>query len=126
MVAQIRQKAVSLVNDLPLSLLPEAISLLESLSKQTNDLAVIEARENQLIEIIQRQLPSEERQRLDDLRDRNELELLTDAEHQELLAYVDRIERQGNERLEAAIELAQLRKLDLDEVLHTFSRNEDS
>jgi len=121
MVAQIRQKAVSLVNELPLSLLPEAISLLESLSKQTHDVAGIEARENQLIEIIQRQLPAEERHRLDYLRDRNELELLTAAEHQELLVYVDRIERQGNERLEAAIELAQIRQLDLDEVLHEFS-----
>ncbi|MGK7928125.1 MAG: hypothetical protein AB4290_23265 [Spirulina sp.] len=126
MVAQIRQKAVSLVNELPLSLLPEAIALLESLSKKTNDASVVESRERQLVEIIQNKLPPEDRQRLDYLRDRNELEILTEAEHQELLEYVDLLEKQGNERLEAAIELAQMRNMDLDEILNEFSENEEN
>jgi hypothetical protein len=122
MVTQIRQKAVSLVQELPLSLLPEAIALLESLAQPTSDATVLEARENQLIATIQRELSIDDRQRLDDLRDLNELEQLTEAEHQELLGYVDRIEMQGNERLEAAIELARIRQIDLDKVLQTFPK----
>lgn len=86
-----------------------------------NKNAILELREKQLLETIHWQLSPEERQRLNYLRDRSEIEELTETEHQELLQYVDRIEKQGNDRLKAAIELAQIRQVDLDDILNPLT-----
>ena len=59
--------------------------------------------------VIQRQLPPEERQRLDDLRDGLEAETLTDAERVELLELVESVEAIDVERAEALLALAQQR-----------------
>ncbi len=72
-----------------------------------------EASEAALIEIIQHRLTSEEQDRLNYLRSSNESGEITEAEHQELLMYVERVEQQDAERAEALIQLAQLRSCDL-------------
>jgi hypothetical protein len=43
------------------------------------------------------------------LRQQNETEEITETEHQELLIYVELIEKQDAERAEALIQLAQIR-----------------
>ncbi len=80
----------------------------------------LEANETALLEIIQRRLPPEEQQTLAYLRQQNEAEEITDAEHQELLVYIDRVEQQDAERAEALIKLAQLRQVDLKVLIKEF------
>lgn len=79
-----------------------------------------EIRERALLEVIQKRLPLEQRERLNYLRQRNEDEEITEAEHQELLMYVERVEQQDVERLGALIQLAQLRSCDLKIVIDEF------
>lgn len=77
-------------------------------------------KEEALLQIIQRRLPPDDQTRLAYLRQRNETGEITEAEHQELLAYVDRVEHQDAQRAEALIELARLRKVDLKTLLNEF------
>jgi hypothetical protein len=65
------------------------------------------------LQIIQHRLSPEEQDRLAYLRQQNEIGVITDTEHQELLIYIERVEQQDAERAEALIKLAQLRKVDL-------------
>ncbi|MEM7357399.1 MAG: hypothetical protein AAF657_41685 [Acidobacteriota bacterium] len=65
--------------------------------------------EARLLEAINRTLPSAEQLRFDELSARRQAETLTQLEHQELLAMIDRIEQSDVERLGALVELAQLR-----------------
>jgi hypothetical protein len=51
---------------------------------------------------------------------KNAAEEITDAEHQELLVYIDRVEQQDVERAEALIKLAQLRQVDLKILIQEF------
>jgi len=54
------------------------------------------------------------------LRQQNEIGVITDTEHQELLMYVERVEQQDAERAEALIKLAQLRQVDLKVLINEF------
>jgi hypothetical protein len=62
-----------------------------------------------LLQIIQHRLSHEEQDRLAYLRQQNEIGVITNTEHQELLIYVDRVEQQDAERAEALIKLVQIR-----------------
>jgi hypothetical protein len=125
---EIRQRAIALLENLPGASLVKAVEFLESLSHEVlegSKLSQPEAIEAALLEIIQRRLSPEERSRLAQLRQQNEVGVITDAEHQELLIYIERVEQQDAERAEALIELAQIRQVDLkvliDEFLPTYS-----
>jgi hypothetical protein len=108
----IRQRAISLIEQLPQSKLAAVVQLLEVLTEPTSQ-SVANADETYLLEVIQRRLPKAEQARLNELRDRCEWGELTEAEHQELICYEDLVEQHRVERLEALIELAKLRNVDL-------------
>jgi hypothetical protein len=57
------------------------------------------------------------------LRQQNEIGDITEIEHQELLIYVELIEKQDAERAEALIQLAQIRGVDLQVLIHEFLPN---
>ena len=65
-----------------------------------------------LREIIQK-APAIDRNRLNDLRDRNEWETLTPEELEELLQYEELLETYNVDRLQAMIHLAELKNIDL-------------
>jgi hypothetical protein len=120
---EIRQRAIALLEQLPGESLVQAVEFLESLSHAAGgrsnavESAISEAA---LLEIIQRRLSTEEQVRLGYLRQQNETGAITDAEHQELLMYIDRVEQHDTERAEALIKLAQLRQIDLKVLIHEF------
>jgi len=68
-----------------------------------------QANEADLLAVVQHQLPPEQQQRLDELRDRLESETLTDAERTELLDMIERIEAADVKRAEALLALAENR-----------------
>lgn len=108
----IRQKAIALIDQLPQDKLMAVVQLLEFLAEPPQ-LSTVSAQEAQLLEAIENHLPEDEQTRLDTLRDHCEWDELTEAEHQELIGYEDLLEQQRVERLEALIELAKLRNIDL-------------
>ncbi len=65
--------------------------------------------ESRLLEKINQGLPPDLQQRYDELTARRQAETMTPAEHRELLALIDRIERADAERVQALTELAQRR-----------------
>jgi len=65
--------------------------------------------EARLLEKINQGLPPDLQQRYDELTASRQAETMTMAEHQELLALIDRIERADVERVQALTELAQRR-----------------
>ena len=120
---EIRQRAKELVDQLPGESLAEAVEFLEALCReagQGSKVATLKPEEAALLQIIQRRLPEDDQTRLAYLRQQNESGDLTEAEHQELLAYVDRVERQDAERAEALIQLAQFRGVDLKTLVNEF------
>lgn len=107
------QRAIALIDQLPPDKLNIAVTFLERLTQQT--LAVPDnpiANEISLRRIIQLR-PTIDQARLDDLRDRNEWATLTDEEHQELIRYEEQLEQYSVDRLQAMIQLAQLKNIDL-------------
>jgi hypothetical protein len=98
------KRAVTLVEQLPAAKLTIALDFLEQLHQKTD--------ETQLMQVIEKQ-PVPDRQRLDDLRDRCEWGHFTPEEHQELMQYEDAIEQHNVDRLQAMIQLAQLKNIDL-------------
>jgi hypothetical protein len=109
-----RQRAIALLEQLPGESLVQAVEFLESLShaaKERSDAVEPEVSEAALLEIIQCRLSPEDRVRLGYLRQQNETGVITEAEHQELLMYIDRVEQQDAERAAALIKLAQLKVL---------------
>jgi hypothetical protein len=119
----IRQKAIALLEQLPDDQLVQAVKFLEELSYQTSqqgEIASCSLQEDTLLQIIQHRLPSDDQDRLNALRQRNEAGSITDVEHQELLTYVDRVEQQDANRAAALIQLAQLRHADLKTLLNEF------
>ncbi|MBD2424774.1 hypothetical protein [Phormidium sp. FACHB-1136] len=97
----IRQRAMALLDQLPHTKLAAVVQLLEVLAEPISP-------------------PSEshpsgdfDQARLEDLRERCEWCELSEAEHQELIQYEDRLEQDRAERLEALMNLAKLRNLDL-------------
>jgi hypothetical protein len=120
---EIRQRAKNLVDQLPGESLAEAVEFLEALCReagQRSKVATSKPEEAALLQIIQPRLPEDDQTRLAYLRQRNESGDITDAEHQDLLAYVDRVERQDAERAEALIQLAQIRGVDLKTLVNEF------
>lgn len=108
----IRQKAIALIDQLPQDKLMAVVQLLEFLAEPPQQ-STVSAQEAQLLEVIENHLPEDEQTRLNTLRDRCEWDELTEAEHQELIGYEDLLEQQRVERLEALIELAKIRNIDL-------------
>ena len=100
------QRAIALVQKLPPNQLAIALNFLEELSQNNhND-------EMTLREIIQK-APAIDRNRLDDLRDRNEWGTLIPEELEELLQYEELLEAYNVDRLQAMIHLAELKNIDL-------------
>jgi hypothetical protein len=119
----IRQKAITLLQQLPDDQLVQAVEFLEELSHQTlqsGEVASNSPQEDTLLHIIQRRLPLGDQARLDALRQRSEAGNITDVEYQELLMYVDRVEQQDADRAAALIQLAQLRQVDLKTLITKF------
>ena len=110
--SDIRQRAIALLEHLPQNKLEAVVQLLEVLAEPLPQPST-NSEESRLIDIIQRQLPEGEAIRLKELRERCEWGELSEAEHQELIRYEDSLEQYRIERLQALIELAQLRNLDL-------------
>lgn len=107
----IRQKAIALIDLLPPEKLTAVVQLLEFLAEPSGQ--TIASQEATLLQIIQHCLPVEAQKRLVDLRDLCEWGKLTEAEHQELIGYEDLLEQHRVERLEALIQLANLRNINL-------------
>jgi hypothetical protein len=76
-----------------------------------------QATEAVLLDTIWRQLPAEQRQRLNELHDKLEAETLTEAERSELLELVERIEAADVERAEALLALAQKRDVSVRQLM---------
>jgi hypothetical protein len=74
-------------------------------------------REAELLQLINRGLPAEVRQRYDALNDKLHAETITGEEHQELLGLIEQVKQADAERLRSLVELAQLRQLSLDELM---------
>ena len=108
----IRQKAIALIGQLPQDKLMAVVQLLEFLAEPPQQ-STVSTQEAQLLEVIENHLPEDEQTRLNTLRDRSRWGELTEAEHQELIGYEDLLEQQRVERLEALIELAKIRNIDL-------------
>ncbi|MGH9842789.1 MAG: STAS/SEC14 domain-containing protein [Blastocatellia bacterium] len=68
-------------------------------------------KETSLFLRINRGLPQEKQQRYDELRQKREDETLTQAEHAELLQFVEEIETIWADRLQAILALAKLRRI---------------
>lgn len=118
--SDIRQRARELVEQLPGSSLTKAVAFMETLHDDSG--AELEP-EQRLLNQIQQQLSPEDQTRLTYLRQQKESEIITDSEYQELLAFVERVEQQDAERAEALIQLAALRKVDLNVVVGEFLPN---
>ena len=126
---EIRQKALSLLEQLPQQSLNKAVEYLETLAQnaqqETINLTSL-SNETQLIKIIQFHLSSDKQKRLEYLRQQHETGKITEQEHQELLNYVDQIEQEDAKRAEALIQLAQLRQVDLKVIIDEFLPNKAS
>jgi len=124
---EIRKKAIELVEKLPKEMLIEAVELLESLrvkAERLRNLDLQKPEESALLEIIDRRLSPQDRLRLDYLREQNEWGELTEAEYNELLAYVEQVESQDTLRVAALIELAKIRKVNLATLSGEFTSEE--
>ena len=124
---EIKKRAISLVDQLSQEMLEEAVKFLEALSlksarQQQSDSSNPE--EDDLLRIVQRQLPQEEQVRINYLREKNESGEITEAEHGELLKYIEKVEDRDAERAEALIKLAEIRNVDLATVIEEFTPKE--
>jgi len=121
-----RQKAMQLVEQLPEESLSEVIELLDALHRQTRDNKTLNlaSSEEKLLQIIHRKLSEAEQTRLDYLRQQNEQgDEMTEAERQELLAFVSRIENEDAERAAAILQLAQIRQVKPLSLISEFASN---
>lgn len=110
-----REQVIDLIADLPSDSLQELVRFIEFLRFRGGEEARTPApdAEAPLAAIILRHLPPEDQQRLSALRAWKEERPLTPAEHAELLAYIERVEREDAERAQALLDLARLRKVSL-------------
>ena len=104
-----RQKVMQLVEQLPEESLSEVIELLNNLLRQTRQSQplISSSSEEFLLQVIDRRLLPDDQARLDYLREQNESADITEAEHQELLDFVSRVENEDAERAAAILQLAQ-------------------
>lgn len=110
-VTEIRQQAIALLDRLSPEKLTAILQLLEVLAEPLQPKMATE--ETTLLQTIQHGLSSGEQRRLEELRNRCEWGELSEAEHQELIDYEDLLEQQRVERLEALMQLAKLRNINL-------------
>ena len=85
-------------------------------------------RETQLLELISQHLPEEEIRHYRFLSNKLQDEIISDAEHQELLVLVEKIELADAKRLGHLLELARLKKVSLAELrqeLNLVSPNDE-
>lgn len=122
MTTLLRQRLQTLIEALPEESLLRAESLLTDLKSAPVNLPA-SSQETPLIEIIERRLPLETQTHLNTLRQRLADETITSAEHQELLTFIDPIEQMDAERVEAMIQLAQLRNVNLNTIIQEFLPN---
>jgi hypothetical protein len=121
MTTLLRQRLQTLIEALPEESLLQAESLLTELNSVP---AIIpSSQEEPLLKIIQRRLPLQQQARLNYLRQCLADEIITEEEHQELLAFIDPIEQMDAERVEAMIKLAQLRNVSLNTIIQEFLPN---
>ncbi len=108
---------MALLDQLPNTKLAAVVQLLEVLaepiSQSSESQSPSHLEEAQWLAVIERPLANFDQARLEDLRERCEWGQLSEAEHQELIQCEDRLEQDRVERLEALINLAKLRNLDL-------------
>ena len=104
-----RQRVMQLVEQLPDESLSEVIDLLNNLLRQTRQSQpLISSNSDELLlQVISRRLLPDDQARLDYLREQNESGDITEAEHQELLDFVSRVENEDAERAAAILQLAQ-------------------
>ena len=74
-------------------------------------------REAELLQLINRGVPTKARQRYNALNNKLHAETITDEEHQELLGLIEQVKQADVERLRNLVELARLRQLSLDELM---------
>jgi hypothetical protein len=122
MTTILRQRLQNLVETLPEESLLRAEYLLTDLKSAAVSPST-GSQEAPLIAIIERRLAPEAQTRLNDLRQRLADETITEAEHQELLTFIDPIEQMDAERVEAMIQLAQLRQVNLNTIIQEFLPN---
>ena len=114
-----RSKAIELVTKFPPEVLDKAVELLEALQAQFE-------RETALLQIIHQSLSPEDLEKLDCLRQRCEWDNLTESEYQELLAYEDWLENQNVARLEAIIQLAEIKNMNWQPLYQKLTPSEES
>lgn len=105
MAAIAREQVIDLIAELPNDSLQELVRFIEFLrfrDAQQSKTPAADA-EASLLALIRRRLPPEDQRRLKALRAFKEERALTPAEHAELLAYVERVEREDAERAEALL-----------------------
>ena len=73
------------------------------------------------MQVLNRRLPQDDQVRLDYLREQNESGEITEVEHQELLAFVSRVENEDAERAAAILQLAQIRNVESLSLITDFS-----
>lgn len=119
-----RQKVMQLVEQLPEDSLSEVIELLNNLLRQTRQSQplISSSSEEFLLQVIDRRLLPDDQARLDYLREQNESADITEAEHQELLDFVSRVENEDAERAAAILQLAQ-NQVEVDDWQYLVKRN---
>ena len=119
-----RQKVMQLVEQLPEESLSEVIELLNNLLRQTRQSQplISSSSEKLLLQVIGRRLLPDDQARLNYLREQNESADITEIEHQELLAFVSRVENEDAERAAAILQLAQ-NQVEIDDWQYLAKRN---
>ena len=119
-----RQKVMQLVEQLPEESLSEVIELLNNLLRQTRQSQplISSSSEKLLLQVIGRRLLPDDQARLNYLREQNESADITETEHQELLAFVSRVENEDAERVAAILQLAQ-NQVEVDDWQYLAKRN---
>lgn len=122
-----REQVIDLIEDLPSESLQELVRFIEFLRFRREQEAKAPASDAEapLLAIIHRRLPAEDQRRLSTLRASKEDRALTPEEHAELLAYVERVERDDAERAQALLELSRLRKVPLAALIADFGLASD-
>jgi|GEM_PF-736808 len=100
---------MQLVEQLPEESLSEVIELLNNLLRQTRQSQplISSSSEKLLLQVIGRRLLPDDQAKLNYLREQNESGDITEAEHQELLDFVSRVENEDAQRVAAILQLAQ-------------------
>lgn len=112
---------------------PDLLKALEQLTSAEIDEVLLQARsiqkrhqsEDVLLGVINRQLAPEKKRRLHELSAKQEAEIITDAEREELISLTDEIEASDVERAEALVNLAQIRQVSMRQLLKQLNLERD-